>query len=154
MSENIKDLNLGLNTRQRIRIDGDDSKILEIDVQDMAIMSRIKPAMEKINRVKKNWEELKGIDPDSISEEEADKLQEALEKSEEEMREGIDYLFNTNVCEVCLGNTSAFTPKDGKLKYEIIISGLSGLYESTIKTEMSKFDVGKVNKRVQKHIRG
>lgn len=118
----------------------------------MSIMSRIKPAMERINKVKSHWENLQDIDPDNISEEEMDKLQSALESSETEMRDAIDYLFNTNVCEVCLGNASAFTPVNGKLKYDIIITTLSSLYEKTIKTEMGKFDVGKVNKRVTKYV--
>lgn len=152
MAEKLENLNLGINTKKRFTIDGDENKILEIDVQDMSIMSRIKPAMKKINGVKSHWEELQKIDPDNISDEEMDELQSALEESEKEMREGIDFLFNTNVCEVCLGNTSAFTPIDGKLKYEIIITTLSGLYEKTIKAEMGKFDVGKVNKRVQKRV--
>ena len=152
MSEKLENLNLGVNTKKRFTIDGDEIRILEIDVQDMSIMSRIKPAMERINKVKSHWENLQDIDPDNISDEEMDKLQSALESSEKEMRDAIDYLFNTNVCEVCLGDTSAFTPVNGKLKYDIIITTLSGLYEKTIKAEMGKFDVGKVNKRVTKYV--
>ncbi len=149
-------LNLGLNqtinTKRKYAIDGDESKILEIDLQDMAIMSRIKPAMERINRIKSNWQDLQDIDPENMSDEETEKLEAAYDKSEREIREAIDYLFDANVCEVLLGDMSAFTPVDGRLKYDIVISALSEQYESRIKKEMSKFDVGKVNKKVQKFI--
>lgn len=79
-----------INTKKRFTIDGDENRILEIDVQDMSIMSRIKPAMERINKVKSHWENLQDIDPDNISDEEMDKLQSALESSEKEMRDAID----------------------------------------------------------------
>lgn len=153
MAEKIEALNLGLNTKKRFAIDGDENRILEIDVQDMAIMSRIKPAMEKINRVREHWEKLQGIDGENLSDDEVAEIEQAMEQSEQEMREAIDFLFDANVCDVCVGKSSVFTPKDGKLKYDIIISGLSALYEKTIKAEISKFDVGKVNSRVQKVVR-
>ena len=42
MSEKLENLNLGVNTKKRFTIDGDENRILEIDVQDMSIMSRKK----------------------------------------------------------------------------------------------------------------
>ena len=156
MTDTIERLDLGWNekaqTKKKYAIDGEKNRILEIDLQDISITSRIKPAMEKTERVQSNWDGLRDLDPDNLTEDEAAQLEAAYEKAEAEMREAIDYLFNANVSEVMLKDTSAFTPVNGRLKYDILVSALSEKYGDTIKREMGKFNVGKVNKRVQKYI--
>ena len=149
--EKMENIQLGLNTKKKFTIDGDSNKVLEIDVQDMSIMSRIKPAMEKLNNIREHWQGLQDKDKDNLTEEEIEEISEAMQISEKEMCDSIDFLFDTNVCEVCLGNASVFTPVNGRLKYEILITALSALYENTIKLEMSKFDIQKVKKRTSKY---
>ena len=63
-----------------------------------------------------------------------------------DMRNLIDYLFDSNVSEVCAPFGSMYDPIDGIQRYEHIINALIPLYDETISTETKK-----VQARVKKH---
>lgn len=156
-----KNINLDLDTRQRFSINGDATKIITLDPKDLNIVSRMSGAVTKINALQKDWDELaikskkiEGMDnvDDVISE--VSEFSEQFNSLEREMRHVIDEIFNSEgLCDTVLEDTSIFSLKDGKFKYNIIIDTFSNLYEDAIKQEVNKIDRTKVATKTSKYIR-
>ena len=81
-----------------------------------------------------------------MEDEATSKLSEALHDADTKMRSLLDYIFDSNVSELCAPHGSMFDPVNGKLRFEHIIDTLAPLYETDISTEMSK-----VTANVSKH---
>lgn len=141
----VVDINIGIIPKKRFRINGDDSRILELNTSDMNILSRLKEAYPKLNSlaVKMN-----NLDVDDTGDEEADitRLSETWESIDSEMRDLVDYIFQSNVSEVCAAEGSMYDPYNGKFRFEWIIDTLSGLYEQNMSAEFKL-----ITERVQKH---
>jgi hypothetical protein len=62
------------------------------------------------------------------------------------MRDLMDYIFDSNVSEICAPSGSMYDPINGQFRFEHIINILAGLYETDIESELTS-----IAKRVQKH---
>jgi hypothetical protein len=69
-----------------------------------------------------------------------------LRDVDSKMRNMIDYIFDSNVSEMCAPTGSMYDPIGGQLRYEHLISILIGLYEENLAVEMKR-----VQKRVKSH---
>ena len=148
----ITDIDLSVIEKKRFRIDGDDNRILELNTSDLNIIARLKDSYPKLmnltqEAVKKFPED--GIDPESIDLANPDTLvpiTEFLSDIDTEMRELIDYIFDSNVSEVCAPSGSMYDPINGQFRFEHIIDCLSKLYESDIQGEAKQ-----ISTRIKKH---
>lgn len=146
------ELDLRLSGRKRFRIDGDDSRVLELNTSDLNLITRLRSAYPQLKDIAQNaFKDL----PDAVIEDEnydfmedeaTSKLSEALHDADTKMRSLLDYIFDSNVSELCAPHGSMFDPVNGKLRFEHIIDTLAPLYETDISTEMSK-----VTANVSKH---
>lgn len=146
------ELDLRLSSRKRFRIDGDDSRVLELNTSDLNLITRLRSAYPQLKDIAQNaFKDL----PDAVIEDEnydfmedeaTSKLSEALHDADTKMRSLLDYIFDSNVSELCAPHGSMFDPVNGKLRFEHIIDTLAPLYETDISTEMSK-----VTANVSKH---
>lgn len=146
------ELDLSLSSRKRFRIDGDDSRVLELNTSDLNLITRLRSAYPQLKDIAQNaFKDL----PDAVIEDEnydfmedeaTSKLSEALQDADTKMRTLLDYIFDSNVSELCAPHGSMFDPVNGKLRFEHIIDTLAPLYETDISTEMSK-----VTANVSKH---
>lgn len=122
----IIDLNLDSVAKTKIRINGDNNSILELNLSDLTIAERLEKGYEKLqNNIKK----LSDFDT------EADNLSEQLHEVDNDMREVIDYIFDSNVSEVCCKSGTMFDLKDGVYKFESILEALTKLYSDTLNSE-------------------
>ena len=138
IEENIIDLNLDGIKKQKFRINGEPGAIIELNLSDLNIVDRLKKGMKQLQ------EEVSKIpNIDSVDEE---NLQETLDEIDAKMRKSVDYIFDFPVSAVCAKSGTMYDVKDGKLRYEIILDGLTKLYEENIQTEYKKFQ-----SRIQKH---
>lgn len=147
----IVDLDLSAIRKKRFRVDGDDSKILELNTSDLNILPRLKESYPKLQELSKQaaeeWPEDFGEDSeDSINSPEMEKAVKFLRKIDDEMRSIIDYIFDAPVSAVCADSGSMYDPINGQFRYEHIINTLGNLYEVELSSEMDK-----VSARVQKH---
>ena len=148
----IVDLSLDIIRKKRFRIDGDNNRILELNTSDLNILTRLKEAYPKlVNLADKAFRELPNVDDkaedyDFMTDEATTTVIETLKKADTEMRELIDYIFDSNVSEVCAPSGSMYDPINGAFRFEHIIGILSPLYESEVSSEM-----GKIATRVKKH---
>lgn len=146
------ELDLSLSKRKRFRIDGDDFRVLELNTSDLNLITRLRSAYPQLKDIAQNaFKDL----PDAVIEDEnydfmedeaTSKLSEALQDADTKMRSLLDYIFDSNVSELCAPHGSMFDPINGKLRFEHIIDTLAPLYETDISTEMNK-----VTANVSKH---
>lgn len=152
ISQSVTDISFDSIRKKRFRIDGDDSRILELNVSDLNILARLREAYPKLNAIANEaFENLPEVDSNAedynfMTDENTSTVIEALENADKEMRALVDYIFDSNVSEVCAPSGSMYDPINGKFRFEHIIDTLAELYETSVSTEMTQ-----VSKRVKKH---
>lgn len=156
-----KNITFEVNTREKFFVDGDENRVIELDVNDVNLVNRLTDAVPKMKELDKRWTELnKSANAIQIGEDVAENLEEVnnfsatFKSIETEIRTILDDTFDSpGMSDTILGTTSAFSPANGKFKYEQIIDVLVGLYETNIKKEAEKFNRTKVKKKTAKYIK-
>lgn len=157
----VKDINLNIDTKQQFSINGDATKIVEIDTQDLGIVTRLSESVKKMSDIQERWNKLaekstaiSKMKDEEITLDEVAEFSDQFADLELEMRAIVDDIFDCEgMCDTILGNTSIFSLKDGEFKYNIIIDKFTSLYEKAIKSEVAKIDRNKVSKKTSKYIR-
>ena len=150
-NDNIIDVDLSVIKKQRFRINRDNSKILELNTSDMGIIARLDEMYPKLMKLQEKVTTLADMEDDADGD--AEILSTAAKKLTEidaEMREAIDYIFQSNVSEVCGSEGSMYDPIDGVFRYEHIIETLSRLYTNNFESEFKKMK-SRVNKRASQY---
>lgn len=147
----IQDISLDVIRKKRFRIDHDDNRILELNTSDLNILARLKESYPRLIAIADNvFKDLPQIDAseeiDLINSAETAKVIESLKKADSEMRELVDYIFDSNVSEICAPSGSMYDPINGQFRFEHIINVLANLYETDVEKEM-----GAIAARVKKH---
>lgn len=155
IDNNIIDIDLGQTSKKRFRINGDDSRILELNTSDIGILSRLNAIYPKL--VDLSREAVEKL-PDSVSSDEDSEDSEAIElenikiasevlhEIDTKMRSYVDELFDSNVSEVCVPEGTMYDPFCGKYRFEHIIETLAALYETNLTNEFKK-----MRTNVEKH---
>lgn len=156
--QNIIDISID-NPKQQIRLNGDDSKIIELDLSDSAILVRFDEGVNAIQKLLATRDELRqniADFKDSENEEESLNRFNILAKSfadtEREMRDIINTIFDYDVCTPFAGKTSVFSIKNGVVLYETIIDKLANLYGTALKEESDKLKA-RLSKHTSKYIK-
>ena len=149
---NVIDISLDVIRKKRFRIDNDDNRILELNTSDLNILSRLKEAYPKLTELATNaFKDLPDVngsaeDYDFMTDAATAEVINTLKDADKRMRELMDYIFNSNVSEVCAPDGSMYDPINGKFRFEHIIDTLTELYETGVSTEMTN-----LSNRVRKH---
>jgi hypothetical protein len=142
----VIDVDISPIKKKRFRINGDNNKILELNVSDTTIIKRIPEAEKKL---KKLAEEATSFTDDELKDNSADGLEtfsKKLDSIDSKMRTIVDGIFNAPVSAVCADDGSMYDPFDGQFRFEYIIEKIIALYEENITVEYSK-----LHERVKKH---
>ena len=147
----ITDVKLGFVEKKKFRIEGDNKRILELNVSDLNIMSRLKVGYPKLNslfdeaqkKIASIPENAEGMD---LISDMADKLEEI----DKDMRETIDYIFDTNASEIVAPTGNMYDPVGGQLRYMRVLDTLTGLYTNGLHAEFDKMK-NRVEKRASKY---
>lgn len=129
---NIIDISLA-SEKTKIRIDGDDNRIIELDTTDMTVLKRLQDIYPRLNELG-----IKGFeidDGDEYSEEALKAMTTALDAIDKEMRELVDYIFNSKIADVCVPEGAMYNMQNGEFKFERILDVLFGLYAEDIQKE-------------------
>ena len=148
---NIIDINLDIIRKKRYRIDGDDSRILELNTSHLNILARLKETYPKLVDLANNaFKDLPEVDTsenyDFATDEATANVINTLKDADIKMRELVDYIFDAPVSSLCAPSGSMYDPINGGFRFEHIIDTLAALYETNISSEM-----GAIAKRVRKH---
>lgn len=156
-------IDLGFSTnKKRFSVGGDTSKIIEFDPSDIGVANRLSKSMSRFKALDTQWQQL-NESATKVSEGNTDDLDatiddtkdfsEKFDKLENEIKDIINYVFDGDVADKLLGNSSAFSPVNGFFKYEHIITAVLNCYEQNIKDESPKFNSRKVNTYTHKYIK-
>ena len=140
------DLDLSATRKKRIRINGDNKRILELNTSDMNTIVRLKDDYPKLLKLANKVMSLKDLDDEKTEEEQLNQMADAIKSIDDEMRNLVDNIFDSNVSEVCASDGSMYDLFNGKFRFEHIIEKLSELYGSNMRNEFQA-----VRARVQKH---
>ena len=148
----VQDIDLSATRKKRFRIDGDNNRMLELNTSDVGLLARLQETYPKLrelaNKAHDDWPE---DDEEGLEGESAEKTATLLKEIDKEMREAIDYIFDSNVSEVCAPDGTMFDPFGGRLRFDHIIDVISGLYENNLTSEVKKMTKN-VNKHTSKYI--
>ena len=136
-ADDIQDIDLSIIKKQRFRINGDNSKILELNVADMRIATRLKEAYPRLNALMDEVATKFNDIPDDASEEMINQVGSAVDEIDNKMRDEINYIFDAPVSEVCGSDGSMWDPIEGAFRYEHIIDKLAKLYENNLDKEFA-----------------
>ena len=143
---NTIDLDLSEIRKKRIRIDGDDNRIVEINISDMGVMDRLQNAYDRLVSLANEYHMAEEEEASEDEDVEVAKLIESLKNLDIKMRELVDYVFNANVSEVCVQDGTMADPVNGQFKFEYIIEKFLALYDKNFDMEFKK-----MSKSVSKH---
>ena len=133
----IINVDLGYVEKKKFAINGDINRLLELNVSDLNAIKRYNEASPKLEAfmqdVQKELAKTEEEEDENLS-----KISEVLTKIDKEMRDCIDYIFDTNASEICAPSGNMFDPVNGQFRYEHIIECLSKLYAEGIGEEFKK----------------
>ena len=144
--KDVVDIELPQIKKARFRINGDSSKILELNTSDMGIVKRLNEVYPKLQELAKKATTFDESELEDNTEEGLTKFAEKLDEIDKDMKKLVDDLFQSNVSEVCCDNVTMYDLYGGVMRFEHIISTLAKLYENNLTSE-----VNKVRARIKKH---
>lgn len=151
VNDNVIDISLSVTNKKRFRIDGDDTRIIELNTSDINVLGRLQEAYTKLMDMANNASTiLEDIDTDT--DEGVAKLVSALKDIDNQMRELIDYIFDSKISDICAPDGSMYDPFNGQFRFEHIIETLSTLYETNFDTEFKKM-ARNVRKHTDKYVK-
>lgn len=145
----VKELSIPGIQKERFRINGDNSKILELNTSDANIITRLEKGYTELSRLAAEVQKMDFGEGES-TDQEFKKLSKNLKTIDDKMREQIDYIFDSNVSEVCAGNASMIDPINGKFRWEHIIEAIGNLYADSFNSEFAKMKA-KIGNRTKKY---
>ena len=125
---NIVDIDLSVTKKKQFRIDGDDTRIIELNTSDMSILSRLQESYPRLDEL--------GTKAMSMSSDDTLETTAALlTEIDKEMRDILNFIFDSDIADVCAPDGSMFDMFNGQFRFEHILSKLVGLYEKNIDNE-------------------
>lgn len=148
----VIDVDLGFVEKKKFRINGDFNRMLELNVSDLNVFSRLKTDYPKLDKLLKEAQEKITSIPDDMEDkvEQLEKIADALDDIDAQMRDLVDHIFDTNVSEICAPSGNMFDPVGGQWRFERIIDKISTLYANGLNAEFNKVKAN-VEKRVSKY---
>ena len=131
--KNVVNLDLSETARTKVWVNGDCTKVLELNLTDLNIMARAKDAMDELDVLQAEANELASADVPAIieSDEDEKKVDEAIEKFrsiDKKMRALVDGIFDFPVCDICCDGGSMYDPIGGQYRYDYIVDKIMALY--------------------------
>lgn len=148
----VVDVDLGFVEKKKFRINGDYNRMLELNVSDLNVFSRLKADYPKLTKLLKDAQEKIAAIPDSTDDKEDSlgKLADTLDDIDAQMRALIDHIFDTNASEICAPSGNMFDPVGGQWRFERILDKLTNLYTNGLHAEFDKVKAN-VEKKTSKY---
>lgn len=150
MNQNVVDFDLSLAPKKRIRIDGDDNRVIELNTSDMSIIERIDKLSDRMSELSAKYVNTK-YDDDLEEQKETEATIKEIKELDAQMRKIVDELFNSPVSDVCVPDGTMFDMFNGQFMYEMLIEKLLTLYADNISAETEK-TMARIHKHTNKYI--
>lgn len=146
IKDNVIDLDFGAIARTKIRINGDNTKVIELNLSDMGIISRLSDTYPKLNELQAEVGSLASAEINEDDENSILKLSEDFKVIDNKMKDLVNKIFDFDVCTVLCDGGSMYDPINGMYRFEYIIDKLSNLYENNMNEEFKR-----IRTRMDKH---
>ena len=135
----VTDIDLGFVEKKKFRINGDFNRMLELNVSDLNIASRLKKGYPQLKELlEEAQEKITSIPTDGDDAEVLGQLADRLEEIDKKMRGIIDFIFDTNASEICAPSGNMFDPVGGQYRFERILDKLTTLYANGLNAEFNQ----------------
>lgn len=141
---NVTDIQLNISKKEQFRINGDDSKIIELDISDLGVLNRLRESYPRLQDLG-----MKGFEAESdedLDNKTLGEFMDALNNVNTEMCSILNYIFDSNIAETCSFGKPLYNMVAGKFIFEIIMEALFDLYSDNIKAEF-----GEMSARMKSH---
>lgn len=134
------DLDLSPIRKKKIRIDGDNTRVIELNTTDMGVISRLNEFYPKLQELEKEYSDMdmQFDENGNITDESFESAGKALDEIDKKMREYIDQIFDGDISSKCAPSGNMFDPINGSFRFEYILDSLSRLYEEEIEKNFQK----------------
>ena len=140
--DGVVDIQLSIDNRKQFRINGDDKRIIELDISDFGILNRLRESYPRLQELG-----IKGFEFDEDDENiKLGEFMDSLNAINDEMISIIDYIFDSKVAKVCADSKPLYNMVAGKFIFEIILDTLFNLYSDNIRAEL-----GQLSQRMKSH---
>jgi len=146
--EKVIDISIPEVEKTRFRVNGDNDKILELNTSDPNVLTRLNKGYKELVKL---TDKVASLKYDENEDNASDKLADALEDLDNQMKAQLDYIFDAEVGKVLAGNSSMYSIRDGKFRFETVIETLGNLYENSFNKEFEAMRK-RVAKRTSKYI--
>ena len=142
--DKILDIDLSETAKQRFRIDGDNDRIVLLNISDMGVVKRLTKIYPKLEKL--------ANEASLEIPEDADDLQamtltgDKVEEIDQKMRALLNEIFDSDVDHACAPDGTMFDLFNGRFRFEIIIDRLGKLYGDNFNSELEK-----AKKHIKKH---
>ena len=147
MAEDIKDISLS--TKKSFRIDGDNNRVIWLDVSDMNLVVRVDEVYADIQSLAVDAQTRMAnakVTEDEDGESPLKDISGILKDIDMKMREKINYIFASDVADACEPTGNMYDMVNGEYRFEHIIEVLSTLYANNLTAEVKK-----MQERIKKH---
>lgn len=147
MAEEIR--NISLSNKKTFSIDGDLNRSIQLDTSDMNIIVRMEEVYPELQRMAvEAIDKMSGIKNKRDEEEESSlkDYSEVLKEIDSIMREKINYIFASDIADVCVPTGNMYDVINGEFRFEHLIDVLIRLYANDMSAEFKK-----MRERVKKH---
>jgi hypothetical protein len=153
-TDDIIDVDLSVTRKKKLRFDGDNNRIVELNTSDMNILARMYDAYPKLKeQQEKAAKIMDGVNLDNVEDAPEFEVTEnmltvvdRLKNIDNDMRELVDFMFNAPVSKAAAPDGSMYDPYEGSFRFEYIITVLLKQYENNLTTEFDK-----MSKQMDKH---
>lgn len=141
-------INLSVIQKKKFTIDGDKNRVIELNISDFSVINRFNDAYPKLQKLASECSNMfsKGITDDTDTDTMIKIVSDNIDNADKEMRKLIDYIFDSNVSEVCYPTGCMYDLVNGEFVFEHIMNTLFSLFEQKVNEEVKK-----VEKRMKKH---
>lgn len=128
-------------------INDDPNRVIRFNPADVAILTRIRDSVGRIEQSLKDSEDDFAINPDGTPADQMEQAGNAVRKVTELVKEQINYIFNADVSEAVFGNQSPLSLVGGVPLYERFLNVVIPEIEKAVKAERKLSE-----KRVSKYV--
>ena len=139
---------ISLSVKKAYRLDGDNKRIILLDTSDMNILVRLEETYPEIQKLAIEAGERIVASKDIEDEDKSPltDMSEILKDIDKKMREKLNYIFASDIADICEPTGNMYDPIGGEFRFEHIIDVLTTLYANNITAEFKK-----MQERVKKH---
>lgn len=141
-NNNIVDVEIAEIRKKNFRFDGDDTRVVSLNLADLSVMSRVSEVYSKLNDLVKSAQELTENLGNGESTEEVmadySTFGEKLKEIDTTMRGYIDYIFGAEVSKAAAPDGTMYDVFNGQFRFEYILSTLLSYYGENINNEFNK----------------